>query len=328
MSFVTDFQRLLIQKPRFNVKQVGAENCDYADVAVKSKNCYYSYGVFYCEDVYYARYSRKCTSCSDLTFCANCQWCFECTDCTGCYMCDWCQDCGNCKDSRFCKDCFGCSNCFGCAGLYQKEFHMFNEKLSKEEYSKRIATIDLASAAHREAIRQRVEAVRKKTPNLAVHQFSCEDCVGNHLTECKGCYRCHDSFSNEDCLYCIETNGNKNCCDLTICVEDELCYQCVHCPQGYNLNFCFQCDSTSDSEFCAWSRNIKNCFGCVYLENKQYHILNKPYEKDAYEKEVTRIKKELQTGKQYNLLPFLFTDYEAKRLATETDSVIQTLPPL
>jgi hypothetical protein len=328
MPFVADFQRLLIQKPRFNVKQVGAENCDYADAAVKSKNCYYCFGVFYCEDVYYSRYSRKCISSSGLTFCANCEWCAECIDCAGCYMCDYCQDCGNCRDSRFCKDCFGCSDCFGCAGLYQKKYCMFNEQLSREEYDKRLAAVELKSAAHRAAIHQRVNEVRKHVPNLGIHQFSCEDCIGNHLTECKGCYRCHDSFSNEDCLYCIETNGNKSCCDLTICFENELCYQCAQCPQGYNLNYCFQCDSSSNSEFCAWSRNLKDCFGCVYLENKQYHILNKPFAPEEYAREVARIKKELLAAVQYNLLPYLFTEYEAHRLATETDSVIQALPPL
>jgi hypothetical protein len=205
---------------------------------------------------------------------------------------------------------------------------MFNEQLTKEEYESRIKTIDLGNANHRAGIRQRVDEVRKSTPNLGIQQFSCEDCVGNHMSECKGCYRCHDSFALEDCLFNIETNGNKNCCDLSICVESELCYQCVHCPMGYNLNFCFQCDYCSDSEFCAWSKNLKNCFGCVYLQNKECHILNQPYSPEDYAKEVERIRKELIAAKQYNLTPYLFTEYEKKRLATETDSVIQSLPPL
>ncbi|MEI8229999.1 MAG: hypothetical protein WCG83_02570 [Candidatus Peregrinibacteria bacterium] len=328
MPFLSDFHRLLLEKPRYNVKQVGAENCGFSDIAVKSKNCYYCFGVFYCEDVYYARYSRKCISCTGLTFCANCEWCAECIDCSTCYMSDYCQDCGNCRDCKFCKDCFGCSDCFGCAGLYKKQYYMFNEKLTKEEYDKRLQSIDLQSAAHRSAILKRVDDVRKKTPNLGIQQFSCEDCIGNHLSECKSCYRCHDAFALEDCLYTIEANGIKNCCDITVCIEAELCYQCTHCPMGYNLNFCFQCDYCSDSEFCAWSKNLKNCFGCVFLQNKEYHILNQPVDPAIYHQEVARIKKELQDAKQYNLLPYLFTDYEKKRLATETDSVIQTLPPL
>jgi hypothetical protein len=328
MSFLSSFHRLLLEKPRYNLKQVMAENSGFSDVAVKSKSCYYCFGVFYSEDVYYARYSRRCISCSGLTFCVGCEWCAECVDCNGCYMCDYCQDCGNCRESRFCKDCFGCSDCFGCAGLYKREYCMFNEQLTKEEYAKRIKGLDLGNAGHRAAILDRVNEVRKTVPNLGIQQYSCEDCIGNHLSECKSCYRCHDSFANEDCLFCIETNGNKNCCDLSICVEDEWCYQCVHCPMGYNLNFCFHCDNSTDSEFCAWSKNLKHCFGCVYLQNKEYHILNEPVAPETYEQEVAKIRKELQEAGQYNLKPLLFTEYEAKRLATETDSAIQTLPPL
>lgn len=328
MSFVSDFQRLLLTKPRHNLKQVGSENCDYADTAVRSKNCYYCFGIFYSEDVYYARYSRKCISCSGLTFCVGCEWCVECVDCAKCYMCDYCQDCQNCKDSRFCKDCFGCSDCFGCVGLYQKQYRMFNEQLTKEEYQKRMKALDLKSSAQRQAVYKRVEELRKTVPNLGVHQFSCEDCIGNHLTECKGCYRCHDSFALEDCFFCIETNGNKNCCDHTVCFENEWCYQCVHSPLNNNCNYMFQCDFCSNSEFCAFSKNLKNCFGCVYMQNKEYHILNKPFSPETYGKEVVRIKNELMETGQYNLLPFLASDYEKQRMKTETDSVIQASPPL
>jgi hypothetical protein len=213
-------------------------------------------------------------------------------------------------------------------GLYQKQYRIFNEQLTKEEYEARLRSLDLKSAEHRAVIRQKVEELRLKAPNLAVHQFSCEDCVGNHLTECKGCYRCHDSFALEDCMFCIETNGNKDCCDLTVCFENELCYQCIHSPLNYNCNYLFHCDYCENSEYCAFSKNLKNCFGCVYMQNKEYYILNNgPYEPQEYAKETDRIRKELIASGHYNLTPFFLSDYEPMRMRTETDSVIQATPP-
>ncbi len=82
------------------------------------------------------------------------------------------------------------------------------------------------------------------------------------------------------------------------------------------------------SEFCAYGRNLKNCFGCVYMENKEYHILNKPYSPEDYEKEVAKIKKELMDAGKYNMGLYLVSDYEKKRLENETDSVIQSNPPV
>lgn len=328
MSFIEDFQRLLLEKPRYNLKHVMSENCNFSDTAVKSKNCYYCFGAFYCEDVYYGRYSRKCTSCSGVTLCANCEWCTECVDCVNCYNADYCQDCQNCRDCQFCKDCFGCTNCFGCVGLYQKQYRFFNEQLSKEEYEKRMSELDLQNEQHREIVRQRVEELRTAVPQIAVHQFQTEDCTGDHISESKSCFQSYDIFASEDCLYTIEANANSNCCDLTVCFETEWSYQCIQSPLCYGCNFCVHVDNCKESEFCAYSRNLLNCFGCVYLENKEYHILNTPYAPEDYAKEVARIKQELIEAGSYNLDLYFASDYEKIRLANEEDPVIQFLPTI
>lgn len=328
MNFKQEFKQLLLDQPRSNLKQVNVENCEYADTVVKSKNCYYSFGAFYCENVYYGRYSRKCTNCNGVTFCLNCEWCSECVDCVNCYMVDYAKDCQNCSECQFCTDCYGCKNCFGCSGLYQKQYCFFNQQLSKEEYEKRLAAIDLKDPQQRKMIEQKMEELKKSSINLATHHFRTEDCVGDHLSECKNCYQCYDSFALEDCLYCIETNGNKDCCDLTVCFENEACYSSILSPLNYNCNFLYQTESSSESEFCAFSKNLKNCFGCAYLQNKQFYILNKPYSEQDYKIKVEQIKKELIAGGDYNLLLYFVSDYETQRALNESDSAIQSSLPI
>ena len=93
---------------------------------------------------------------------------------------------------------------------------------------------------------------------------------------------------------------------------------------NYNCNFLLHTDDCNDSEFCAYSKNLKDCFGCVYLNHKQYYILNKPYTKEDYFVEVARIKAELKANNQYNLDPYFASEYEQQRLLNETDSAIQT----
>lgn len=249
MDFIKEFQTLLREKPRYNVKHVNAENCDFSDTAINSKNCYYCFGVFYCEDVYYARYSRKCNNCNGLTFCVECEWCVECIDCLKCYSCDYCKNCQNCTDCKYCQECFGCENCFGCVGLYRKNYHIFNEQFTKEEYEKRMQELNLQNLEHRKSIIAKLDEVKRKTINLGIHQLNTEDCVGDALTECKCCYQCYDAFKCEDCLYNIEANGNKNCCDITVCFEAESCYSCVQAPLNYNCNFLMHADSCTDSDF-------------------------------------------------------------------------------
>ena len=86
-------------------------------------------------------------------------------------------------------------------------------------------------------------------------------------------------------------------------------------------------DYCSDSEFCAYSKNLKNCFGCVYMENKKYYILNKPFSPEEYEKKVAEIKKELMEAGMMNMGIYFVSEYEKSRLLGETDSVIQALLP-
>ena len=96
---------------------------------------------------------------------------------------------------------------------------------------------------------------------------------------------------------------------------------------NYNCNFLIHTDYCSDSEFCAYSKNLKNCFGCVYLENKQYYILNKKYSPEEYKKRVEEIKKELQNKNLYNMKLFFVSEYETSRIKTESDSCIQSSIP-
>lgn len=303
-DFIQEFRKLLLEKPRYNLKQVQTENCDYADTALKSKNCYYCFGVFYCEDVYYGRYSRKCSNCSGIAMCKDCQWCIKCD---------------------YCTDCHGCENCFGCVGLSKKKFRMFNEQLSEEEYKNRRSEIDLGNPETQEWLRQKLEEVHGKAIHHGNHQLMTEGSVGENISECKNSFQCYDSFLLEDCFYVIEANANKDCCDLTVCFESEACYQCLHSPMNYNCNFGLHIDQCSDSEFIAYSKNLKNCFGCVYLENKEYHILNKPYSPEEYAQKVAEIKKELMEQGLYNLSLFFVSGYETQRWTNEEDRVIDAM---
>jgi hypothetical protein len=86
-------------------------------------------------------------------------------------------------------------------------------------------------------------------------------------------------------------------------------------------------DQCSESEFCAYSKNLKNCFGCVYLANKEYHILNKPYSPEEYAVKVAQIKQELMESGLYNMSLYFSDNYAINRMSTEEDSAIQSLIP-
>jgi hypothetical protein len=386
VNFLSQFQDLLKSQPRYNLKGVNSENCDYADTAVNSKNCYYSFGTFHCEDLLYGRYSRNCTNCTDVTFSFDCEWCYECIGCSKSYALKYSKYSDNCSNSYFLENCIGCKDCFGCIGLNQKQYHFFNQPLSKEEYKKRInefiqhtqstnnlsplsrvcpeqsaagsneggdvdpisspckgetglfalandqrglevateGSINKPTIDPLQPIKAKLEQLRQSLPTICTNQTMTENSTGDNIVQAQNAHMCFDAYDLEDCNYCIETNSLKDCTDMTVCFNTQESYQCVHCPNNYQLKFCIHCDNCSESEFCAYSMNLRNCFGCVYMKDKEYHILNKPYEPEEYKRTVKEIKAQLINEGQYNLLPYFTSGYEQERLRNESDPSIRS----
>lgn len=104
------------------------------------------------------------------------------------------------------------------------------------------------------------------------------------------CYLTFDGEQAKDCYYGETFSNLKDCCDFLIVQRCELCYECINCNDCYNLNYSRYCYNCSDSNFLLNCHGCRNCFGCVNLQQKQYHILNKPYSPEEYNKFMNSLK--------------------------------------
>ena len=106
----------------------------------------------------------------------------------------------------------------------------------------------------------------------------------NFAGHSKNCYMTFDSDYNEDSIYTKVVKHSKRCVDCSFVHDSELCYECVDCYNCYNLRRSQNCSNCSDSAFLRDCRGCRHCFFCVNLAQKEYHIYNKPYSKEEYEK--------------------------------------------
>ncbi len=244
---------------------------------------------FYCHE------SRKDISCTDCTFCEECELCYECIDCTKCYNCNSCQDCKQCIDCELSFGCTGCSNCYGCVGLQRKQFYIFNKPYSKADYFQKITEL---KQLPREELLQEFEKVKRATPLLYMHQLDNENSFGDYLSHSKNSFWCFDSFNCEDSMYIFNANlerGAKDSADCGPMINTvEQSYDIAFAGFLFNCQHIYWCDYLSDSQWCSNLWNSQNCFGCVYMKNKQYHFLNKPLPKEEYENITSRLSKELR----------------------------------
>jgi hypothetical protein len=134
--------------------------------------------------------------------------------------------------------------------------------------------------------------LQKKTPHMSlVNTFATlinSDYV-NHAGGLKNCYLIFNADFCENVLYSAIVVHAKDSMDCYMVGESELMYQDIDCS-GYKLFFCESCTKCSESYFLKSCTGCDNCFGCINLRNKKYHIFNQPYTKEEYFEKIKEYK--------------------------------------
>jgi len=180
--------------------------------------------------------------------------------------------------------------------LRRKEFYIFNEKYSKEEYETKVKEFAKLSFVE---MTEEFEKFFIKQPHVFAQQFNNENFVGDHVYNCKNVYGCYDVNELEDCMYATNSLHSKDCADSNFFAWSELLYQCHSGVTLYNSNFCDTCWYSQNLEYCEYVFNSHDCFGCVSLNHAQFCILNKQYSESEYKKLIEEIKKEMKNSGEY-----------------------------
>lgn len=132
---------------------------------------------------------------------------------------------------------------------------------------------------------EQLQDIRKQVPRLSLNNGQsensdyCNQCIRN-----KNSYLLFAADDNEDSMYgywinrCKDTFNSSNLADCT------LCFDCIDSENCYNCKYCQDLKSSSDCWFSFNLINCSHCIRCAGLRNKKYHIDNKPYEPEEYER--------------------------------------------
>ncbi len=104
----------------------------------------------------------------------------------------------------------------------------------------------------------------------------------SNVSHIKNCYLVFNTKTAEDCMYCDYIWGSKDCLECTRTIDSELCYDSVECHRCYNVQSSEFSDDCKDSFFLSHCRSCTDCFGCVNLYRKKFHLFNKPCTKEEY----------------------------------------------
>ncbi|MFH0819087.1 MAG: hypothetical protein V1898_03790 [Patescibacteria group bacterium] len=297
-TFTEQYQQLLKKIPHVATYNEDPVNSDYVNFCYRVKNNYLSFGTDETEDCAYCLTSFKCNQTYNSYFASELELSSFCINCCHSYNLHYSQECYDMQDSYYCYDCRNCHHCFGSAGLRNKSYYIYDEKVSEEEWNEKVPEIlndnqteDLYTDARKNWL---------KIPRRANTIIKSENSTGDHLTNCKNAFNCYDSNELENCknvIHCSVPTG-KDLMDVNDSGAGvELSYEFI-IGYGYHLKFCALCyQGASELEYCYSVFGSKDCFGCASIKKRQYCILNKQYNKEEYYKMREKIIKHMmKTG--------------------------------
>lgn len=326
-TFTENYKELYLAVPKLSLYNINPTNSEYCHCCTELKDCYLTTGATNNEECLYCHYTNDTKKCIDCYMTHRSENCYQCMDCTDCYALQYGQNCHNCRQSFFLYGCDNCSHCFGCSNLVGKQYCIFNEQKTQQEYEIFLQSIQLWSKQTRSQYFQQFQSIIAQTTKPAIHGIQLEKTVGNFVNQCKESFMVFNGENLENCRYTFWFNNAKNCQDLMSRWDpSEMCYHSV--AIGSNASFTFFCANASTTSYVYYSThctNCQHCFWCTGLTNQSYCIFNKQYSKEEYEQIVAKIIIHMQSTGEWgeffdpSLAPFAYNETVAQELHPLTE---------
>ncbi len=285
--FLDQFAELWNKVPKAGLMHERSVNSEYVNISADNKNCYMLVESSNNEGCTHCYWIQQCKDCVDTSFASQTELSYESDDCYNSYRLFYSKGCHDSHDGYFLLDCRGCSNCIGCVNLFNKQYHIFNKPVSKEEYEKFLAEVHFDTWNGREALRKKFEDFAMAEPRRFAQVYNSPGSSGNYIEDAKNCTSCFHCYASEDSKYGVHIWRNaKDCVDCDTAGRNaELLYNSMN--SGIDVSHYVSsnmCWSSSFMEYSSYCFNCTNCLGCAGLRKQNYCILNKQYSPEEYEK--------------------------------------------
>jgi hypothetical protein len=308
--FFEQFFEMASQVPRHISNSINNENSEYIISAHRNKNCYYMDELDVCWDCYFGYNVQHSKNIVESVFVRDSEIGYDLAKAENCYAVFCSKNVFNCSDSAFLMNCKGCKHCLFCTNLRQKEYCIFNEQVSREEFEAAWKEIFDGSREALERAREKFDGFLAGQPFPAGTLINVEESTGDYLSNCKNVKDSYWVDNCRDCRYCSDIHFSRDCYDVNI-YEGEMMYECLHAgPKGYG-QVCSQLAWFSrDVYYCLELRSCRDLFGCAGLKNQQYCVLNKKFEREEYEDLRARIVEHMrETGEWGEFFPIEYSPF-------------------
>ncbi len=291
-TFFEQFDALWRKTPQMGLCNFNCENSVYNNFCSGLKDCYLCIASDNGQNNLYSYVCENCNDCVDCSFIHKSELCYECFDCYSCYTCTFSENLENCTECSFSSDLVGCTQCFACHGLRKKNYCIFNEQVTVEEYATKVKHLAITEHVIKQ-MKERSKKIHLSVPQLFAKIVHSEGANGDHIYHCNNAVCCFDVNEGESLRNVIYAPwGVHHAHDLYAGGECEWVYEYI--GGGVNISHSafhiVNANGLNDAYYCVQCFNgCRFLFGCIGLKKKEYCILNTQYTKSQYEDLVPKI---------------------------------------
>lgn len=284
-SFFEQFRSLQLSVPRVNLYQTNFQSSEYCNYGLDFKECYLMFGGHNNERIYFGNQVFDSKDSLDISFSEKIESGYELLECQRSNRLFFSHHSEDCVDCSYLIDCKNCINCFGCVGLRNKQYHIFNQPHTKEEYHKFIEENNTGNYFNHLEFLRRLNELSSKQIHRYARVFKSVNSDGDDLYESKNSHFSFSSRQVEDSKFLFFIRNNvKECYDNSFQgFNTEKVYEIAHGFGGSNVAFGVRNLFNMNTRYNEECHDCKDIFGCEGLRKKQYCILNKQYTKEEYE---------------------------------------------
>lgn len=297
--FFEQYKELLEEVPKASLHTEYSTmiNSEYCNAASYQKNGYLCFKHITGEDSAYTNVALNTKDSLDLAYSAEPELCYEIVDVRKSFQTFFSQDCENCQNVYFSRDLVNCGDCFGCTSLRNKNYCMFNEQFTRDEYLKRLKEFDLGSLKNVQKLKKQAYALSLKYPRRATMGRNNTNVSGDYIYNSKNTRNSYFVADSENVRYSqlFLKGGVHNCYDFTAFGSaSEWVYEATWTGLNTsNVKFSVWNYRNHDTEYTFGCHGSEYLFGCVGLNKASYCIFNKQYTKEEYFPMVEKIKKQM-----------------------------------
>lgn len=272
-------------------------NSEYVNYADNLKNCYLSFDTSQCDNVHYSKTVFGLKDSMECRMTGESELCYEDIDCGKSNRVFFSEACESCHDIYFSKNLTGCSSCFSCINLTNKQYHIFNQPYSREDYAKKLKEFRLHTFSGLEKAKAEAEKFWLGYPVKFAHARHNVSCTGDYIFHSKNAKMMYQARMVEEGKFTqFISMPAKDVYDYTEWGKSaQRIYDSITVGmQADNIKFSHGCwENVMGIEYSMYVLSSSNVFGSIGLRKKSHCILNKQYTQEEFEKFRSHIIKDM-----------------------------------